>query len=163
MLHESRQEWLRSSLLNVSKLGGSSQPLTHNESSDLSMQRVATHEVIPYMLVSGVRQRTRKIFQARTPQRREWEITARNIRQERLLASVRREHQMNNSLVISNDVTRVMGIFHVQAMILQPLARRHNILLETSPCGEKDTFRAGQERTQAQLNDATTAIANLWN
>jgi hypothetical protein len=168
ILDSSKQEWIRSTLLDVSLLEEIKSE-EGNSSDELELQHVSLHEVIPYIRITEEGSRPRKRFQARTSHRRGWERRRQFYRQEKLIETVQRKRSLELRSTFSDEVQRAMGILHVQSLLLQKLAREENrarglakanseLLLteETSP------QLATLSDSQDLLRDVGSAVATLW-
>jgi hypothetical protein len=71
ILDSSRQEWIRSTLLDISLLGKPTKSEEENDLDELELQYISLYEVIPYILISQQGSKPRKRFQARTSSRRD--------------------------------------------------------------------------------------------
>jgi hypothetical protein len=116
MLDCSKQEWIRSTLLDVSLLGKPTKPEEANNPDELELQYVSLHEVIPYILISQEGSKPRKRFQARTSYCRDWERRKQFYRQEKLIETVQRKRTLELRSTFSDEVQRAMGILHVQSI-----------------------------------------------
>ncbi|PVH73974.1 hypothetical protein DL98DRAFT_537882 [Cadophora sp. DSE1049] len=169
MLDSSKQEWIRSTLLDVSLLGKPTKPEEANNPDELELQHVSLHEVIPYILISQEGSKPRKRFQARTSYRRDWERRKQFYRQEKLIETVQRKRTLELRSTFSNEVQRAMGILHFQSLLLQKLAREENRVrglskasFESSPIEETNPRLAIVSDSQDLLRDVGSAVATLW-
>src|SRR5258705_5107629 len=106
MLDSSKQEWIRSTLLDVSLLGKPTKSEEGNNSDELELQHISLHEVIPYVLISQEGSKPRKRFQARTSHRRDWERRRQFYRQEKLIETVQRKRTLERRSTFSEKVQR---------------------------------------------------------
>jgi hypothetical protein len=169
MLDYLKQEWIRSSLLDVSLLGEPTKSEEGNNSDELALHQVSLHEVIPYVLISEEGSKPRKRFQARTSRRRGWERHRQLYRQEKLIEAVQRKGTLELGSTFSDDVQRAMGIFHVQSLLLQKLAREANRArgfanssLKLPPNQETSPQLAILPDSLDLLRDVASAVATLW-
>ena len=167
MVEALRQEWVRSSLLNISMLRDPPSDDGGNSSNEFGFHHISLHEVVPYMLISKEGSRPRKKFQARTSHRRNWEQRRQLYREEKLIETVQRKRFGISS---SDEVQRSMGVFHVQALLLQRLAREENkakgviTIEEHKKSGDQDTTSqlAKVSDSQDLYHEVGSAIAILW-
>lgn len=169
MLDSSKQEWIRSTLLDVSLLGKPTKSEEGNNSDELELQHISLHEVIPYILISQEGSKPRKRFQARTSHRRDWERRRQFYRQEKLIETVQRKRTLERRRTFSEKVQRAMGILHVQSLLLQKLAREENRArglsresFDSSPIEEANPQLAIMSDSQDLLRDVGSAVATLW-
>ncbi|PVH69540.1 hypothetical protein DL98DRAFT_541535 [Cadophora sp. DSE1049] len=169
MLDSSRQEWIRSTLLDVSLLGKPTKSEEENDPDELELQHISLHEVIPYILISQKGSKPRKRFQARTSYRRGWERRREFYRQEKLIETAQRKRTLELRSTFSDEVQRAMGILHVQSLLLQKLAREENkarglsrASFESSPVEETNPQLAVMSDSQDLLRDVGSAVATLW-
>lgn len=169
MLGSLKQEWIRSSLLDVSLLGEPTKFEEGNKSDQLELQHVSLHEVIPYILISEGGSKPRKRFQARTSYRRGWERRRQFYRQEKLIEAVQRRRTLEIQSTFSDEVQRAMGILHVQSLLLQKLAREENrasglakASFELPQIQETSPQLAILSDSRDLLHDVGSAVATLW-
>jgi hypothetical protein len=168
MRDSSKQEWIRSILLDVSLLGEIKSE-ERNRSDELELQHVSLHEVIPYIRITEEGSKPRKRFQARTSHRRGWERRRQFYRQEKLIETVQRKRSLELRRSFSDEVQHAMGILHVQSLLLQTLAREENRARglgkansELLPVDEMIPRQAILPDSTDLLRDVGSAVATLW-
>lgn len=168
MVESLRQEWVRSSLLNISMLGDLPSDSEGSSSNQFALHRISLHEAVPYVLISKEGSRPRKRFQARTSHRRAWEHYRRLYREEKLIETVQRKRTSGlYSISSSDDVQRSMGVLHVQALLLQRLAEEDNrakgyIKIETSQNQDASSQLAEFPNSADLSREVGSAIRILW-